>query len=569
LSSFAARPPSSSTSHPANAINLLDDSSYDPMEEADDDDDDDDEDGMEWEAKILSAAARASAAGSGGDAGTVATYGPRTSPTTIATSAVATTTQSSRATTLPLIPTGAFMDDRIRHKRLREIDALTIVPYKARTIGSVRDNHIKPFRMCADLAASNSDPPTGSATTDAAVARNGYVAGGGNGSTVPPDTNMSDKNDDNGVLVLSVNGRAVKGLAVGRVDDRYKGVVRSYQRAPRAQKAKGPPSCAAPAPPGVLVHDLMLSPSTAVIAATTTTTPATDATKPAPTDKLPESIANTTNLKPPPGTMKNALHSTAGTNTFEEADHNENGHCSSNEAFHGTDVEAHWRVEGRDLQRYLTAIKLCIRQRSPAGAASGAMVSAVAAAAAAGATPVGGSASVATAASGTNGNGPAIDEAMERQARQVLEVLEQDLAAVKKAAEQTELDMRTFLRTVKPHKLSVLSSLSLQPVARETSASPSQVLLCRETWPPTPSKHVKIGSTAAALSSQPPMRILPGSDEYRNAIVSAARDAAIFRETARIIRRKARELCARRIGAASAIEAQASTDASSLPPSLQ
>jgi hypothetical protein len=164
---------------------------------------------------------------------------------------------------------------------------------------------------------------------------------------------------------------------------------------------------------------------------------------------------------------------------------------SNDAATFGTDLERQWHIETKDLQQFLATIKCALKRRKEGEAVSR-------------------------------------SNTIESQAALVLASVENDLIAVKKAADAAELDIRTRLRGHKPHKVT-----SMDVESKEGSDN-SDVgpLLCAEVLPETtPVDH---------HPSQDP-------EEFRKMIIMAAHDAALFRETARIIRRKARELCERRI----------------------
>jgi hypothetical protein len=133
-----------------------------------------------------------------------------------------------------------------------------------------------------------------------------------------------------------------------------------------------------------------------------------------------------------------------------------------------------------------------------------------------------------------------------------------------------------LLRTNKPYrqlpsqqhegdaKINTSSAAIKDTLAHKTTTSPStsatRSLLCHEMLPAQSSRK------SPALMPPTPYRFLPGSVEYRAAVISAARDVAIFREAARIIRRKARELCSRRISASAEPGTVGHAAAGSQPP---
>jgi hypothetical protein len=204
----------------------------------------------------------------------------------------------------------------------------------------------------------------------------------------------------------------------------------------------------------------------------------------------------------------------------------------------GTDVDRSWNMEAQELQRFLSAVKRCIHRKSSTS-----------------------SSSVAT--SFVPATGAVAHEAvkperpLDRQAQQFLAVLEQDVAAVSNAAYLAEVNVQKYLAErggssprQSRYRGKSPSTLSLQSDEKGSSQdSAYQELLCQERLGHERRRdngsNEKNDDAGDAAKSPDAM-----AAEHQRMLLSTAREAAIFRETARIIRRKARELCERRITSA-------------------
>ena len=197
----------------------------------------------------------------------------------------------------------------------------------------------------------------------------------------------------------------------------------------------------------------------------------------------------------------------------------------------GTELERHWQRETMELCGFLSRMQAEVerkraqmQQRDPHHPGADLFTTAAAAATATGAEPLGPVTTSLTTAS------------VDAQASMVLASVVQDMVAVDRVARAAELDMMTRLGTrrfPRGHNVRGEAAHSMEGQAAASEKATTAVadpLLCSETLP----DEIQTGN-------------VPNHDEMRKALISAARDAAIFRETARILRRKARELCDRRI----------------------
>jgi hypothetical protein len=117
------------------------------------------------------------------------------------------------------------------------------------------------------------------------------------------------------------------------------------------------------------------------------------------------------------------------------------------------------------------------------------------------------------------------EEAAENRVRSVLEVVEDDLKNAEKVVEAAELDILTRLQEKKRKP----SYSNLEPMEDDDSANDDVAeLKCDETL--TVSEETR-----------------PPDPALKELTILAAQETALIREAARVIRRKARELCERRI----------------------
>jgi hypothetical protein len=453
---------------------------------------------------------------------------------------------------------------RLVRKRMRENDALSIVPYPPRTIGSVRDNlHLQQHRHLHPEQPTPAPPPPKRSGKD------------GKPKSPPPSKSTPDdiKAERNSAKrLVVVNGRVVHGLCTSRVDPRWKDIMMAKSKAkevpePAVFPSQPPVDAERRRPPtGALVHDLMIPASKDAAESLETdpqqtgsvTVPSISLTvggspptgqPTTPSDSSANVItANGVAAKPAPDATREVVR-TMGPLVTATMLAMEKTRTTPPKPFvrtasqrglqtEGTDVDQSWDTETQELQRFLSALKRRVHRRSS--------------------TPSSSSAKSSPPAAGSIAREAAKPERpLDRQAQQFLAVLEQDVAAVRNAASLAELNVQTYLEELggpspRVSHSRAKSQSSLLPQSNEEGSSQSaeyQKLLSDEqlsyelrhnTGPNLKNE----GSGEAAGSPD------VSGDEYKRLLTSAARDAAIFRETARIIRRKARELCERRIASA-------------------
>jgi len=162
-----------------------------------------------------------------------------------------------------------------------------------------------------------------------------------------------------------------------------------------------------------------------------------------------------------------------------------------------TDLIRAWETEAADLKQFFTIIRQRITQRQS------------------------GESQISLPPSATGSR-------MFSQALAVLDSAEGDVTSVKRVVEEAEVDIMT--RLYYPSQRRQLAKLVDGPDVLGESQG-DDPFRCNERLPPEIPE-----ATAPARKS----------DEYREAVIRAAQDTALLRETARILRRKARELCERR-----------------------
>lgn len=438
---------------------------------------------------------------------------------------------------------------RLLRKRMREDDSLSIVPYPPRTIGSVRDNlHLHQNPEIKRTGKDGKPMTSKSITDDIRIERNAAKR------------------------LVVVNGRVVHGLFSSQVDRRWKDIMKAKSKAKEISNS----STFSPSPPGdtertpgFLVHDLMVPPSKAaarfvasnlqqtesitvpsitltVAGSSPTGRPAEPEASPTPLGPLTALAANGSAAAPE--SVRGAVGTMAPATTAAVTLAKETARTPPPKPFalyaphsgppiEGTDVDRNWHMETQELQRFLSAVKRCIHRRSStvvAASPSAQSRSVAAGGAASGSVPI---------------EATKVEKPLDRQAQQFLDVLEKDVAAVSKAAFLAEQNVKTYLEEhcrPSPRRSSHLERAPSQSDEKESLQAAVQVvlsqeLLCEERLSQdqrSAESNTKEGGAGDTTKSP---------DEYQELLVSTAREAAIFRETARIIRRKARELCERRI----------------------
>lgn len=130
----------------------------------------------------------------------------------------------------------------------------------------------------------------------------------------------------------------------------------------------------------------------------------------------------------------------------------------------------------------------------------------------------------------------AYESPVAKRARTILGSVQEDIRNVKKVVEAAELEAMTHLREHRKAKRPVFlqgdDRIGDSDEDEDLFDSDDMLLRCEETLPAVKSKD--------ALPA-------PDSEDYRQMIILAWQETALLRETARIINRKARELCEKRM----------------------
>lgn len=162
-----------------------------------------------------------------------------------------------------------------------------------------------------------------------------------------------------------------------------------------------------------------------------------------------------------------------------------------------TELEQKWNAEGKDLDKFFALIGEKFRRRNEDDAED---------------------------------EGP--NERIQAYAASVLDEVEDDLRQIKTVVDAAGVDIKTRLFEEKSKRRSFAGGVadSASDASSHSGNNDEGTLFCNENLPDVPEERT----------------VLPDPEKLKEFLVVAAQDTALLRETAKIIRRKAREMCARR-----------------------